>query len=224
MASPPSVSELLLMQRASDDEVKLFIMLISHPKTSKKSNIFNWLDLDVLKTILHMAHEIYPVMVFASNYHSIMYSINEGYLYYGMDTAIHTANPLMDSVFSSDSNGPPVLKIQFLLDNGHHTPTHAWTQPIPRPSVDSELIPTVVCYTSRLAEWGFFEVLLLCYRSLDGEEVISITYVTFEFTEDICDEQSERVFFADDVHLTLREPAKVEFTRGLHAVLSRCDT
>ena len=162
-----SVSELLQMQRASDDEVKLFVMLISQPGPSKQSNIFNRLDAESLKTILLMAHEIYPVKVFESCFHSILYSIDEGYCFYGMDSAVHTANPFMDSVFSSESSAPPVLRIEFLLDDGENTPTHAWTQTIPRPALDSLLIPTVICYTSRLADRGFFEVLILCYRSMD---------------------------------------------------------
>ena len=168
-----SVSELLQMQRASDDEVKLFVMLISQPGPSKQSNIFNRLDVEVLKTILLMAHETYPIKVFASSFHSILYSINEGYCYYGMNTSVHTANPFTDSIFSSDSSAPVALKIQFLLDAGTNIPAvHAWTQPIPRPNPESALIPTVICYTSRLADWGFFEVVILCYRSLDGVRIV----------------------------------------------------
>ena len=170
MADDGGVSELLRMQRAGDEKVELFVMLISHHRcsASKKTNIFNWLDVEVLKTILLMAHEIYPVKVFASSFHSIMYSIDEGYCYYGMDTAVHTANPFTDSVFSSESGAPPVLQFEFLLDNGvNNAPIRAWTQPVPRPMRDSALIPTVICYTSRLAGWGFLEVIILCYRSLD---------------------------------------------------------
>ena len=162
-------SELLRMQRKDDNDVKLFIMLTSLPGNSKRSgSIFSSLDLELLKTILLTAHEVYPVKIFPFCFHSILYSIDEGFCYYGMDTAVHTANPFTDSLFSSESNAPPMLRIEFLLDDGeHHAPVRAWTQPIPRPRLDSTLIPTVICYTSRMADWGFFEVLILCYRSLD---------------------------------------------------------
>ena len=244
-------SELLRMQRKDDNDVKLFIMLTSLPGNSKRSgSIFSSLDLELLKTILLMAHEVYPVKIFPSCFHSILYSIDEGFCYYGMDTAVHTANPFTDSLFSSESNAPPMLRIEFLLDDGehqHHAPVRAWTQPIPRPRLDSTLIPTVICYTSRMADWGFFEVLILCYRSLDEvvfkfyrffsnpsnsnpthppqNEALSINYTTFSTTDDICDEHRERVLFESNLTTMMeggRGPLKVAFTRGLHGVITRC--
>ena len=54
--------------------------------------------------------------------------------------------------------------------------------------------------------------------------MLSVSYTTFETTDDTCDEHRERVLFEKDLHIALLEEGSVEvaFTRGLRGAITRC--